>query len=223
MKTIFTILFLASTTVIFSHCAQPKNAISRGVRTDIQNLLILPIYSDIEVIENKDRGIRNEVLSAAIENKITKHLENHIPASVDKIFLHFNDSQKKTILDTSMQFIARFRKAKFRNGIKLPQVLSKILDSLNKDYGLLVLHGGFTRTPENFKTEYIRRHNISLYSLGFYDTYPYNSYSLMICMLLERKTGKVVKYKELKWPEKDPNAAIVIWAQIQDLISSLFG
>lgn len=218
----FTILFLTLITVIFPHCSQPKNATSRGGRTDIQNLLILPIYADIEVIENKDKGIRNEVQSAATEIKITKYLENHIPASVDKIFLSCNDLQKKVILDTTIQFMTRFRKAKFHNGIKSPKVLTETLDSLHKDYGLLVFHGGFTRTPENFKTEYIRRHNISLYSLGFYDTYPYNSYSLMICMLLEKETGRVVKYKELKWPNKDPNAAIVIWAQIQDLISSFF-
>lgn len=217
--TYFYFVFIA---ISFLQCTQPKRAMSNKDGHLIENLVIFPIYSKIDIIENQDKRITSEIFSSDAEIKIKNQLEKYIPSNINKNFLAGQIELEEQIIKSNVQLIKTYKGAIFQKTVEVPEFLLNILDSLGKDYSLFIFHRGFTRTPENLKTQYIKRRTAALASLGFYDTEPNSAYSVMIGVLIDKKRKRISMYKELYWRNRNPNEEVVIRSQIRDLILGYF-
>ena len=221
MKMIYTIVLVVLS--IFSLHTTPAYGQEQIVKKDeLENILIFPVLSEVGIIKNRDEGIRLKDLSVATEKQIIEHLGNYMPAEAKSSFLTYGEFEKQIIYDSCVHLINEYLKAQFPKRFKSPKFLLDILKTEQKDYGLFLYHGGYTRTTENLKKEIARVKKLSLYTLGFYGRETYETYSLMICILFERKTGKVVKYEVLRFPDKNPNIPYIIRTQIRHLLALVF-
>lgn len=218
----YTIFFLIFLPLFFCKCNSTKKAISNYDSNQIKDLLIFPIYAKIDVIASGDKRTKSETLSSQNESSITTLLEKYIPDSIKKQFLVCNDSLKEEISKSGISLIKSIKISLLPKTIDVPNSLFKVLDSLNKDYGLFILNAGFTRTPENLVKQYIVRKEISIASLGFYNTEPNKSYSIMIGVLIDKKRRKISYYKELYWKNRNPNESLVLNSQLRDIMLYYF-
>ncbi|RYF93123.1 MAG: hypothetical protein EOO00_06540 [Chitinophagaceae bacterium] len=216
--------FLALTTL----CCNPISRIARGTEIvndhsdTIQRLLIFPTYAHIDMIENRDMGNNNEKLSQLATNEIYSQLSEFLPATLNKHFMQGDALVKESIAGEGHRLIKSLRKSFNPKTAKVPDYLLQVLDAQNQDYGLLILQVGFTRTHDNMVKETLRRENQDWRSLGIYQVRPYSSYSAMYGFLIDRKKQRVIRYKELRWPNKEPNDKYIIRTQVRDIILTSF-
>ncbi len=195
---------------------------SKGDGELIKSLVIFPVYSKIQVIEKGDQLITSESFSYNAEVEIKNKLAVYIPSQVNRRFFACEKELEEELIKTNAQLIRTSQKALLLSKVEIPEVLLNLLDSLGEDYGLFIFHRGFTRTPENLKTQYIKRRTAATASLGIYDTEPNSAYSIMIGLLIDKKRKRISMYKELYWRNRNPNDEFVIRAQIRDLILGYF-
>jgi hypothetical protein len=207
---------------IFPGCSGSKNFVHSGDTQAIKSLLIFPVYSQIEVIENRDKRIKSDFFSSGAEAQIYKELEKYIPSDVRKIYPEFNDDLEPGIINSTIKLSRTARSSLSPKSVKIPALLLQVLDSLHEDYGLIILQAGFTRTRENEKIQYMRRRTTAFATLGFFDTEPNKSYSVMSGIILDRRNKKLLMYKELGFPNRNPNEEVVIRTQLRDIILSCF-
>ena len=208
--------------IVFLECSPPKKALSNKDSNLVQNLLIFPTYSKISVIEKGDKRVKSESFSGEAESEIKTQLINYIPSAVTKKFLESDSTLKENINTSGIKLIKSLKASLSPRKVEVPGFLLNILDSLDQDYGLLIVQDGFTRTSGNLKTQYIKRKEIALATLGFYNTEPNSSYSVMIGVLIDKKRKQISLYKELYWRNKEPNDKFVIRSQIRDIILYYF-
>ena len=206
----------------FLQCHRPRLAMSRKDGHLVKQLLIFPVHSQIDIIEQRDKRVVSGIFSAASETGIKKELDHYIPSGIHTAYLNCGGKQEEEIRNAGIQLVKTVKRAAFVKKVEPPDLLLKMLDSLKEDYGLLVFHGGFTRTSSNFRTEYARRRTLAVASLGLYNTEPNETYSVMIGMVINKRTKRVSLYKELYWRNRDPNETVVIRSQIRDIILSYF-
>jgi hypothetical protein len=221
MRTIFfTIcLFLLN---LLTGCSGSKNFSTAKKDQAIKSLLIFPVYSQIDVIEKRDKRIKSAFFSAGAEAQIYKEFEKYIPSEIHKVNPDFDDDLETAIINSSIKLVQTIRSSLSPSNVKVPALLLHILDSLHEDYGLIILQAGFTRTPENEKNQYIRRKNTALATLGFFDKEPNKSYSVMSGIIINRQNKNPAKFKELSFRNRNPNEEVVIRSQIRDIILSFF-
>lgn len=188
----------------------------------IKDLIVFPPYSIIDVIETRDKRMRSEAFSQKAENEIKNHLVKYIPSSINSKYLECDSSLKEKIIIANMKLIKTVKGSLVPGKVAVDGYLTELLDSLDNNYGLFLFHVGFTRTKENLKNEYIRRKELGLVSLGFYNTEPNSTYSIMIGILVDKQRKRISMYKELYWRNRNPNEEVVIRTQVRDIILSYF-
>jgi hypothetical protein len=191
-------------------------------RDTIQSVLIFPAFSNIDIVEKRNAGIANEALSQKAENEIHEQLAGFLSSSMDLQFMDKDALIKESASSAGMQLIKSLRKSFNPKTAKVPEYLMQVLDAHDQDYGLLILHVGFTRTPANMVKEYLRHENLTAARLGIYITRPYSSYSAMYGFLIDKKKKRVIRYKELLWPNKEPDDKYIILTQVRDIILTSF-
>jgi hypothetical protein len=227
MKLRFCNLFLFFLPLALLSCTSPKK-MARGTeiisknQDSVQNLLIFPTCSYIEVIEKRDTRVNSYRFSSEAENEIYNRLVEFLPASLDKQFMQNDSLLRESIASSGIRLIKSLKKSFNAQKARVPDYLLQVLNAQGQDYGLLILQVGFTRTPDNYKKEYIRRQDLGWTTLGIYTTEPNSSYSTMFGLLIDKKRKRVVKYKELSWRNKDPNDKYIIRTQVRDIILTSF-
>ena len=222
MKNLITYIFIFVLTMPLLQCAPNKRIISNKDTNSITNLVIFPNYSKIDVIESRDKRIRSDAFSKDSENEIRNQLAMYIPSNVSTKYMECDSTLEEEIINANIQLIKRVKSSFTPGKAAVPEYLLNVLDSLGENYGLFLFHGGFTRSEKNFKTEYIRRKVIGVASLGFYNTEPNSTYSVMIGILIDKQRKRVSMYKELYWQNRNPNEEVVIRPQVRDIILSYF-
>lgn len=162
MNTKFTNFYFIFIAITLLQCTTPKRAMSKGDAESIKDLVIFPIYSKIEIIENGNRTITSESFSSEAEIEIKNKLKIYIPSTVNKNFFICQSDLAENIIKSNTQLIKISQKAFYLNKVIVPKFLLNLLDSLGENYGLFIFHRGFTRTPENLKTQYIKRRTAAL-------------------------------------------------------------
>lgn len=223
MKIRYYIFFLLFPVVAFFSCRTPQHRsrlaqISSNSHDSIQNLLIFPSCAHIQVIEERNKLVTSEHFSREAENEIHNRLVEYIPSNLPKQFMQDDSLLKETVTHSALELIKSLKKNFNLKKARVPEYLLEILDAQNQDYGLLILQVGFTRTPDNYKKEYLRQRNLDWARLGIYTRHPNNAYSTMFGLLIDKKRKRVARYKELKWRNKDPNDKYIIRSQVRDII-----
>lgn len=203
-------------------CASSKNFSNTKKNEPIKSLLIFPVYSEISVIEKRDKRIKSDFFSEGAEAQIYKELEKYIPSGIHKSSPAFGNELEAGIIKSNINLLRAIRASLSPGSLKPPALLLHVMDSLNEDYGLIILQDGFTRTPENEKTQYKRGRNTAFATLGFFDREPNKAYSVMSGIIIDRQNKKLAKFKTLSFPNRNPNEEVVIRSQIRDIILSWF-
>ncbi len=208
-------------------CTTPRQ-MARGTEIitgnidSLQNLLVFPICSNIQVIEKRNELVASDHFSREAENEIYNRLVEYIPSTLPGQFMQNDSILKDNVASSAFRLIKSLRKSLNPKRARVPEYLLQILDAQGQDYGLLMIQVGFTRTPDNYKKEYIRQQNLDWARLGIVSVEPNVAYSTMFGLLIDKKRKRVIKYKELKWRNKDPNDKFIIRSQVRDIILTSF-
>jgi len=222
MKPGITIIYLFLLPITFLQCTQTKRVMNNKDGNMVTTLVIFPTHSEVDVIETRDKRVKSEALSEEAANEINAQLVKYIPSNINTKYLECDSQLQKEIANSNIKLIKAVKTALNPDKVVVPDFLLHVLDSLGENYGLFLYHGGFTRSYGNITTEYTRRKIIGVASLGFYNTEPNSTYSIMIGILIDKKRKKISMYKELFWRNRDPNEEVVIRSQVRDIILTYF-
>jgi hypothetical protein len=215
-------LFIASLSCNpITRIAQGKEIIS-DEQDSISNLLVFPAYSNIGIVEQRDYGVDDKALADKAEHEIGALLSEFLPSDMEKKFILSDEITRENLAASGKRLVKSLKKSFNPKKAKVPEYLLQILEERDQDYGLFIMQIGFTRTYENMSKEVLRRRDLGMATLGIYNTYPYSSYSAMFGFLIDRKKKSVIRYKELRWPNKEPNDKYIIRAQVRDIILTSF-
>lgn len=184
--------------------------------------MILSPLTEIDIINTKDQLQKSETFSSTAEIQIKKQLNDFIPDNIASVPFYCDADMQKNIDSVSVVLIKTVKRSSPVNRVKVPELFFTILDSAKQDYGLIILHTGFSRSEENLVNQYIRHHTEAIATLGLINRVPNKSYSTMIGLIVDRRNRKIAMYKELYWRNRDPNQKVVIKSQLRDVLLSYF-
>ena len=223
MKRLTLLPLLLILSIVLLQCNPPQRlTFSDKKASSVNRLVIFPVVSLIGTINDKDKVQESLFLSQEAEKQVIKNLKVFLPANITTKYLVLDSATDEQVKEVNINLIKRLHSSPLIRRMPAPAYTLKILDSIEEPYGLFIFHGGFTRTDENYKAEYLKRRSMSLATLGFYNTVPNEAFSIMTGMLVDREQKTIAMYKELNWRNRDPKEEVVIRSQIRDIILTYF-
>lgn len=179
--------------------------------------------ADIKVIQKGNNGEEDSVLSSKVAEEIAIQAKNIIPDSVNTIQLKTNETQSQEIAVAIFKIISTCETQPSDNKYaNIPDILIKILDSLDQDFGLFIVYQGFKRTEDNQRNQYIKKRELSLFTLGLIDLIPIKSSAAMVCFIIDKKNKKLRYYLKSSSDDRDPTMALTIKSMVYHSLMSYF-
>jgi len=208
--------------IFVCQCSGPKLILNPKEGKSIKDLLVFPVYSEISVIAKGNKFVRSDSFSTIAEQRIRSQMQNYFPSRINKYFLQNDQHFDAEVSKYAYQLIKNLKTGTSVYRMDPPPFLLQVLDSLKQDFGLFVLQLGFTRTPDNLISQYIKGQNLTIATLGFLNYEPTKSYAAMLGFVINRFERKVIMFRDIRWPLRDPNDDLVVKVQVRDIILGFF-
>jgi len=225
------IYYLPLIVLVFPGCSHSNYNGSMGVEQltlvaknkNINSLAILPVIAEINLVDNKNELDYNPDLSDYAIEQIKLHYKKCIPDSVATEQIAYSANVDTPSFYNAVEGIVSAMKSyKNLNDVAIPAELLELLAPAKSNYGLCIVSAGFTRTARNYKKQYIKLREANVLSLGLYNMIPIQSYSLMICFIIDKSSKKLVYYKRVLSKERDPSESAVLKSQLYDAMMSYY-
>ncbi len=179
--------------------------------------------ADIEVIQQRNKREEDSLLSSQVAQEIAIQTKKIIPDSVNTIQLKTDENQSQEIAMAIFKIISICETQPSDNKYaNIPDILIKILDSLNQDFGLFIVYQGFKRTEDNQRSQYIKKRELSLFTLGLINLIPIKSSAAMVCFIIDKKNKKLRYYLKSSSDDRDPTVALTIKSMVYHSVMSYF-
>ena len=84
------------------------------------------------------------------------------------------------------------------------------------------MYQGFKRTEDNQRDQYIKKRELSLFTLGLINLIPVKSSAAMVCFIIDKKNKKLRYYLKSLSDDRDPTAALTIKSMVYHSVMSYF-